>query len=59
MPVFETIIKENDQIAGSAEFTPTSTLRQKYGYQGQFDAYNALTMELLDATSAEAKTLFD
>jgi chromosome partitioning protein len=47
--VFETIIPENNQIAASAEFKPTGTLRQKYGYQGQFDIYRALTKEIMEA----------
>lgn len=48
-PVFETVIKENDQIAGSAEFKDVSTLRQKYGYQGQFNSYLALANEIVGA----------
>lgn len=47
--VFDTVIKENDQIAGSAEFKSVSTLRQKYGYQGQYNAYLALANELVGA----------
>jgi chromosome partitioning protein len=53
VPVFKTIIKENDQIAGSAEFVEVSTLRQKYGYQGQFNNYDSLTMELMKAISED------
>ncbi|HEY3781402.1 MAG TPA: AAA family ATPase [Fimbriimonadaceae bacterium] len=44
---FETIIVENNQIAASAEFEINGTLRQKYGYQGQFDSYYFLTQEIL------------
>jgi chromosome partitioning protein len=51
VPVFNTIIRENDQIAGSAEYVDTSTLRQKYGYRGQFDAFRALTKEVIEVTS--------
>lgn len=51
-PVFETIIYQSNQIAAAAEGSPTSTLRQKYGYQGQFDAYRALTQEIIDAVNA-------
>jgi chromosome partitioning protein len=47
--VFETVIKENDQIAASAEYKEVNKLRQKYGYQGQFDTYNALTKEIIQA----------
>ena len=50
--VFKTIIPENNQIAGSAEFTQTSTLRQKYGYQGQFDIYRRLTEEIVEAVES-------
>lgn len=52
-PVFETFIPENNKIAESAEFTPVNTLRQKYGYQGQFNAYAALTKEIIAAVEAE------
>lgn len=55
VPVFDTMIKENDQIAGSAEFVETSTLRQKYGYRGQFGDYHSLTTEVMAATSAEVE----
>ena len=34
-------------LAGSAEFTPLSTLRQKYGYQGEFESYRNLTQEIM------------
>jgi chromosome partitioning protein len=51
-PVFETIIYQSNQIAAAAEGAPTTTLRQKYGYQGQFDAYRALTEEIMDAVGA-------
>lgn len=48
--VFNTVIAENNQIAGSAEPTSKySTLRQKYGYQGQFDTYKALATEFIKA----------
>lgn len=46
--VFDTIIPEANQIAASAEFTDYGTLRQRYGYQGQFDAYRSLTQEFLE-----------
>jgi chromosome partitioning protein len=56
VPVFNTIIRENDQIAGSAEYVSASTLRQKYGYRGQFDMYRALTSEFIEATSVEVES---
>jgi chromosome partitioning protein len=54
-PVFATIIPQSNQIAASGEFdetATTSTLRQKYGYQGQFDAYHSLTKEIMEAADA-------
>ncbi len=47
--VFETIVKEDNQIAASAEYSEVNKLRQKYGYRGQFDTYNALTKEIMEA----------
>jgi chromosome partitioning protein len=47
-PVFDTVIPESGQIAAAAEFNSPDalgTLRQKYGYAGQFDAYRALSEE--------------
>ena len=45
---FKTVIPENNQIAEAAEFKPVSTLRQKWGYQGQFEKYRALAKEILE-----------
>jgi len=50
-PVFDTIVPESGQIAEAAEFTKLSTLRQKYGYQGQYDSYRALTQEIMKAAA--------
>jgi len=50
-PVFETIISESGHIAEAAEFTQLSTLRQKYGYQGQYDTYYKLTEEIMKAVA--------
>jgi chromosome partitioning protein len=47
LPVFETFIPEANDIAASAEFTPVSTLRQKYGYQGGFNSFLSLAKEIL------------
>lgn len=47
-PLFATVIPENNQIAGAAEYSAVSTLRQKWGYQGQFDVYKKLASELID-----------
>jgi chromosome partitioning protein len=46
--VFETIIPEAIKIAESAEYAPSVTLRQKYGYAGQFDIYRALAKEFME-----------
>ena len=35
-------------IAAAAEYKAVSTMRQKWGYRGQFDIYRALTKEILD-----------
>ena len=49
-PVFNTVIKENNQIASAAEYAPGKrTLKQKYGYQWQVDAYESLAKEILEA----------
>lgn len=44
-PVFDTVIPQSGHISEAAEFAPVGTLRQKYGYQGQFDAYRNLAAE--------------
>ncbi len=49
-PLFKTVIKENNQIASAAEFAAgRRTLKQKYGYQWQVDAYEALAKEIWEA----------
>lgn len=50
--VFKTTIPQRTEIAASAEFIDTSTLRQKYGYQGEFDSYRSLTEEIMEAAEA-------
>ena len=47
-PVFRTVVPENNNIAAAAEYTRVSTMRQKWGYHGQFDVYRAITAEILD-----------
>lgn len=47
-PVFDTRIPEGNAIAASAEFSATSTLRQKYSYQGGYEAFSALAKEFID-----------
>ena len=46
--VFESMIPERQAIASAAEFVRSSTLRQKYGYQGEFDSYKNLTSEVMN-----------
>lgn len=46
--LFKTVVPENTEIAGAAEYKQVGTLRQKWGYRGQFDIYRALTQEILD-----------
>jgi chromosome partitioning protein len=51
-PVFKTIIPQSNQMAAAAEHTPLSTLRQKWGYQGQYEAYQQLATEILQRVAA-------
>jgi chromosome partitioning protein len=52
--LFSTYVPEGNQIAQSAEFVDYGTLRQKYGYQGQFDTFRALTKEFIEAVEEMA-----
>ena len=45
--VFDTVIPQANKFAEAAEFGPIATLRQKWGYQGLADRYEALTREVL------------
>ncbi|GAB6987874.1 AAA family ATPase [Nocardioides pyridinolyticus] len=47
--VFETWVPEGNAIAASAEFSPMSTLRQKYAYQGGYEVFRALAKEFIAA----------
>jgi len=51
-PVFKTMIPQSNQMAAAAEYKPLSTLRQKWGYQGQYEAYQKLSAEILQRVSA-------
>lgn len=51
-PVFDTVIYQSNQIAAAAEGAATATLRQKWGYAGQFDAYRELTKEIMAVAEA-------
>ncbi|MCK4793138.1 MAG: ParA family protein [Desulfobacteraceae bacterium] len=48
--VFETIIPQRTTTAEAAEFTDVNTLRQKYGYEGQYDRFYGLCKELMEVT---------
>ena len=45
--VFDNVIPERQEIAASAEYVELSTLRQKYGYQGEYNSYKELTSEIM------------
>ncbi len=45
--VFGSRIPESGDIAAAAEFNDWGTLRQRYGYKGQYDALAALTVEFM------------
>jgi chromosome partitioning protein len=47
--VFDTIIPQGNAIAGSVEFIERGTLRQKYAYQGGYEAFRDLTEEIVEA----------
>lgn len=51
--VFETIFKENDNIANAAEYINKSTMRQKWGYKGQVDNFKLLAEEIMRAIGDE------
>lgn len=48
-PVFDTVIAESNQISAAAEYGALGTLRQRYGYAGQFESYHRLTKEFMEA----------
>lgn len=48
-PVFDTMIPEANKIAEAGEHAPTGTIRQRWGYAGQFDALRDLTEEFMSA----------
>ena len=49
-PVFNSYFQESAQMAEAAEFHGYSTLRQKWGYQGQYNTLVAFTEEFIDVT---------
>lgn len=46
--VFKTVIPQRTTTAEAAEFTGVNTLRQKYGYEGQYDRFYGLCKELVE-----------
>lgn len=52
--VLSSIVPEANQIAASAEFADYGTLRQKYGYAGQFETFRALTREFIELVEEQA-----
>lgn len=54
-PVFETVIRQANQIAAAAEFqSGRRTLKQKYGYGDLAERYGDLAKELLDKLEIDA-----
>ena len=47
-PVFNTVFYENNQMAEAADYQPINTLRQKWGYQGQYDRFEEFAREIMD-----------
>ncbi len=47
---FSTIFYENNQMGEAAECIEVNTLRQKWGYQGQFDRFDSFVMEIMEIT---------
>ncbi len=46
-PLFETVFYENSEIAVAAEYRQVNTLRQRFGYGGQYDTFKALAEEYM------------
>ncbi|NQT47404.1 MAG: ParA family protein [Chloroflexi bacterium] len=46
--VFKTVIPQRTNTAEAAEFTEVNTLRQKYGYEGQYDRFCGVCKELME-----------
>jgi chromosome partitioning protein len=54
LPVFNTWIPEANKIAEAAEHAPLGTVRQRWGYSGQFEAFRDLTKEIVAAAEENA-----
>lgn len=48
-PMFQTVFYENNQMGEAAEYQEINTLRQKWGYQGQYDRLESFTRELVES----------
>ncbi len=48
-PIFKTVIPQRTDTAEAAEFSKANTLRQKYGYEGQYDRFYRLCREIMEA----------
>jgi len=48
--VFANVIPQRTTTAEAAEFTEVNTLRQKYGYEGQYDRFHGLCKEIMEVT---------
>lgn len=53
-PVFDTIIRQTNELSAAAEFKQVSTLRQKWGYREGFPAYSRFVDELVARVAVEA-----
>ena len=51
-PLFNTVFYENTQMGEAAEYQPVNTLRQKWGYQGQYDRFRAFAREIMQKMEA-------
>ena len=51
-PLFNTIFYENNQMGEAAEYQQINTLRQKWGYQGQYDRLEAFAREVMNKMEA-------
>ncbi len=47
-PFFRTIFEENNRIGEAAEYQEVGTLRQKWGYQGQYDRFEHFAREVME-----------
>ena len=47
-PLFKTVFYENNQMGEAAEYQQINTLRQKWGYQGQYDRLETFAREVME-----------